>query len=198
MKKVFFALILIIAFNSGLFCQNRADGNAEKKVTFQLSPIPLAVSLLADMIVSDDNINSFVYMMDLENQIKLSNSFNLSFTLGFFIDDMRKNDSMYEINFSPMLIYRPARTGIKGFYLSIFPTVGWYYEKNKTAADVQSILIGFGFNTGYKWVFDNGFTMQLGPGIGRLWSVQDISGNNNFLLRYLHFHLIDFKLGYSF
>ena len=60
---------------------------------------------------------------------------------------------------------------------------------------------------GYKWIFNNGFTIQLGTGIGQTWNVKN--GHLSYFEFILHsdgrldlpnfdYHILDFKIGFSF
>jgi hypothetical protein len=58
---------------------------------------------------------------------------------------------------------------------------------------------------GYKWVFNSGFTMQLGGGVGKTFSIPKKQDGDSFInsdgrITVIHTDLfiLDFKLGYSF
>jgi len=64
-------------------------------------------------------------------------------------------------------------------------------------------LLGIGFSAGYQWIFRNGFTISLGGGGQKIWSIA--SNKNTGIYREaenlfkLPFALIlTFRLGYSF
>jgi hypothetical protein len=110
-----------------------------------------------------------------------------------------------------MFIYRPFRTGLKGFYIGIYSTIGWYSTEDEYDGyeyeDYSYTLIGTGINTGYKWVFNNGFTLQLGSGIGKSWILPKglrltetghMTSDSRLMLKNFDLYIIDFKLGYSF
>jgi len=63
--------------------------------------------------------------------------------------------------------------------------------------------IGFGIETGYKWIFNNGFTIQLGGGLGKTWTIPEwdsyeyFRSDGRITLPYYDI-IFDFKIGYSF
>jgi hypothetical protein len=199
MKKslLIFALILI---NQNLFSQN-----AEKKFTIQTSPL----LWFSDIFVDDSNDTLFA--IDLEGQAKINNRVNLSLTVSFLLDshtddndDQPGKEDVYQANLKPMVIYRPFETGLKGFYLGFYPNVGFVSVKNRRESKFFTEF-GFGINWGYKWVFRHGFTMQVGNGIGKTFSVPngsreyiEINSDGRISLSHTDIYLLDFKLGYSF
>ena len=203
MKKSLFILTLILVINQNMFSQD-----AEKKFTIQSSPL----LWFSDIFVDDSNDSLFV--MDLEGQIKVNNSVNISLTLSFLLDShtneyydtvyTRQKENVYQANFKPMFVYRPFETGIRGFYLGFYPNVGFVYVENNRENQFFTEL-GFGINWGYKWVFRRGFTMQVGNGVGKTFSFPNgsreyitINSDGRISLLRTDIHLLDFKLGYSF
>ena len=202
MKKSLFILALIV-INQNMFTQD-----AEKKFTLQTSPL----LWFSDIFVDDPNDSLFI--VDLEGQLKINNSINLSLTLSFLFDShtreyfdtvyIRQKENVYQANLKPMLIYRPFETGLRGFYLGFYPNIGFVYVENSRESQFFTEF-GFGINWGYKWVFRKGFTMQVGNGIGKTFSVPDgsreyieINSDGRISLSHTDIHLLDFKLGYSF
>jgi hypothetical protein len=150
-------------------------------------------------------------MMDLEAQYKINDIYNVSFTLSFWIN---KHDTRneFEIDLKPMFIFRPFKTGLKGFYVGLYPTVGWYNCKTRDGIDYDKLftVVGFGMNTGYKFVFRRGFSLQLGTGIGKSWFIPGLpdsfltkdntfmTSDTRLITKYIDFYIMDFKIGYSF
>jgi hypothetical protein len=208
MKKILFVLTFLVIITNSIFCQNTDGEKKDKIFTLQTSPI----LFLRSLNTFGPNHNIFLDM-DLEGQYKLNDIFNLSFTISFLIVSSDNPDyyTENEISLKPMFIYRPFRTGLKGFYIGLYPTIGWLSSKNREN-DLYTI-IGFGLNTGYKWIFKNGFTLQLGTGIGKSWFIPEMpllnkfsNGNGIYLMtsdfrtimKSIDLYLIDLKLGYSF
>jgi len=156
--------------------------------------------------------------MDLEGQFKINDIFNVSLSLSYFfgevyfnyIDNYSENiDGKYiQAGIKPMFVYRPFRTGLEGIYLGIYPEIGLINRRNpyENENNYTGIEIGFGINTGYKWIFENGLTLQFGSGIGRTWlfpnknirdTLYDIKPHVRIVLGEVNI-LFDLKLGYSF
>jgi hypothetical protein len=224
MKKIRLIFALLILVNVSIFTQEQ---EIERNFTIQASPL-LFVSDLISLGIGDDT--SMFFIMDLEGQYKINDIFNISLTVSFFVNNSDVIDSVYynyyptyyeeinshnekgfQINFKPMFIYRPFRTGLKGFYVGVYPSIGWqsyeirYYGRNEGKVDNYLWTeISLGINLGYKWVFRNGFTLQLGTGIGKTWSIPEpdffsiINSDGRLTLINFDLHILDFKLGYSF
>ena len=215
MKKIFFIFAVILVINQNMFSQN-----AEKKITIQSSPL----LLFSDIFVADSDDSLFA--VDLEGQFRITSNINFSLTLSFLYDnhavdcysdyeddsdsdyyyrDNSHKENVYQANIKPMFVYRPFETGLRGFYLGFFPNVGFLYVETNPE-NLFFTEIGFGIDWGYKWIFRNGFTMQLGNGISKTFSIpegsrQYISLNSDGRISVSHstdIHLLDFKLGYSF
>jgi hypothetical protein len=207
MKKIFFIFAVMLAIHHNVFSQE-----AEKNFTSQASPLLWFIDVFSD----SDNSDDILFAMDLEGQYKINNSVNISLTLSFLINnhtiikDYEENisyqEDIYQINLKPMFVYRPFETGLKGFYLSFYPNVGLLHVENPEKNQFFTEL-GFGLNLGYKWVFSRGFTMQIGGGMGKTFSIPQgskdftyaaINSDGRISLAYTDIHLLDFKLGYSF
>jgi len=202
MKKIIliFAVILMIS-------QNAFSQNTDKKFTIQTSPF----LWFTDVITLEGDT---LFAMDVESQFKITNTTNISLTVSFLLEDSEFTEyypvessyrmNLYQINVKPMIIIRPFETGIKGFYVGFYPNVGFVnIDSNKN--DYFFTELGFGINLGYKWVFRRGFTMQLGGGIGKTFSIPKgsreyitLNSDGRLSLRYTDIQIIDFKLGYSF
>jgi len=205
MKKILFVCIVMLAVNQNIFSQKN-----DKKVTIQTSPF----LLFSDIFTGD--VNDSLFIMDLETQFKASNYSNISITLSFLYNDRIVNnydysspnnsnykETYYQIGFKPMYVHRPFGTGLRGFFIGFYPNLGFRLN----AVDEKNTLyteVGFGLNLGYKWVFDSGFTMQFGGGVGKTFSFPkkpaiDVFINSDGRLTLVNSDFsIDFKLGYSF
>ena len=206
MKKFFFCIILL-AITQNIFSQNSG-----RKWTVQFSPF----LMFSDIFI--ENAGDSLIIMDLEGQYKINNSSNISLTLSFLYNDRTYRsydidspieniykENYYQVGFKPMYIHRPFETGLRGFYLGIYPNLGFRFSKvdenNKFFTE-----LGFGFTLGYKWIFRSGLTMQLGTGIGKTFSIpaktmiHDGFINSDGRITRLHtdITICDFKIGYSF
>ena len=216
MKKSSLILALLLLVNINIFTQE-----ANHKFTIQTSPH----LYLADLIYYGvaGGIDDIFFIMDLEGQYKINNMINISLTAAFYINSYQYSDfghKEFQMIFKPMFIYRPLRTGLKGFYLGLYPNVGWFshnrwnsynyygYYGDSSDTNVLAALLGVGITTGYKWVFKNGFTLQLGAGISKTWVLpkqnsQDYysevyNADGSLKLENYDLQLLDLKLGYTF
>jgi hypothetical protein len=222
MKKIFFVLILVVMVNTVVFSQNTENENVERKFTIQTSP----GLFLIDLIRFGIDIEAPFFIMDIEGQYKINDMFNVSLTLSFLVDNITLYGTIYyydpiyytenysyeekvfQVNLKPMFIYRPFQTGLKGFYIGFYPNIGWQSLNSSKYEDGSWTEIGFGINTGYKWIFNSGFTLQLGAGIGKTWSIPkkpdsttyyySINSDGRITLKNFDLLIIDLKLGYSF
>lgn len=220
MKKLIFIFLLILVFTINIYGQELENQELEnlelknlelKRVTIQTSPI----LLFSDVIFMEED--RFLFAMDLESQFLLSRYNSLSLTLTFItgnntINVYNHEISSYEnlkeyytqINLTPMLIHRPFGTGIWGFYIGIYPNVGIIFINEESKDNAFYTELGFGMKMGYKWVFNSGFTIQIGGGMGKNYVlpnkpdryISEIGGTIKESSTELH--LIDFKLGFSF
>ncbi|MCL2175439.1 MAG: hypothetical protein FWB73_05270 [Treponema sp.] len=201
MKKYFICLILAVVINIGfLYAQDDVlSDEVNRKFTIQTSPCFYLIDLFSV------GMGSFL-LMDAECQYKINDLFNVSLTFSFLTFFY---DKVYQIHLKPMFIIRPLKTGLKGFYISLFPIVGilgngiynYYYDTYEKEVYSE---IGLGFNMGYKWIFKKGFTIQLGGGVGKTWVVpskfyinNSFSSDGRIFLEFFDVN-IDFKIGYSF
>ena len=199
MKKILLTVTLIILVSAGLPAREKEK---ERRLTLQTSPI----FLLTDLFVFAVSDEFSFFIMDLEGQYKINNIFNVSLTSAFFVfnnPDNLEGGNGFQFILKPMFIYRPFRTGLEGFYLGLYSNVGWQSENSSDEKD-SWIEIGFGIGTGYKWVFRNGFTLQLGTGMGKTWTLSDrdsysiFSSDGRIAMPNLDIQIIGLKLGYSF
>ena len=199
MKKIVLIFIVVLAASQNLFSQER-----DRKVTIQTNPL----LLFSDINVVDGDS---LFAVDLEGQFKLTNYSNIAVTLSFLTC---KNTfgryepyvrNVYQADLKPMYIYRPFGTGIKGLYLGFYPHFGFMYVNDNKEKDQLFFEYGFGINLGYKWVFNSGFTLQLGGGIGKTFSSPEkkeeyvpMNSDGSITMGRTYIQLMDFKLGFSF
>ena len=192
-KKIFFIFAVMLAISQNVFSQD-----AERKVTIQASPLLWFIDVF-----NDDSNDDILVAMDVEGQFKITNSVNFSLTFSSLINNHYK-EYIYQLNLKPMIIFRPFETGLKGFYIGFYPNVGVLHVEN-IKEDRFFTELGFGINLGYKWIFKRGFTMQIGGGMGKSFSIPKgskkyipINSDGSIPLTYTDIQLLDFKLGYSF
>ena len=195
MKKLSLIVILILVSVALVFGQEK-----ERKFSVLTNPIFLFASF-----TSLGFTDEYDLIMDLEGQYKINDLLNISLTASFQISNNSEEErEAFQINFKPMLIFRPIRTGLRGFYTGIYSIVGWNSYKNRWD-EISSTEFGLGASVGYKWIFKSGFSMQAGTGIGKTWYFNgeksdffDINCDGRISTSRLDVYLIDFKMGYSF
>jgi len=210
MKKLFFILAFVFVLNQSIFSQDQDTEQKqykERKVTIQVNPLLWFIDIFSDE-------NSLLFAMDLESQFKVTDGINISLDFSFLFYDNTTaknyeyytgdNEKIYQMSLKPMFIYRPFETGLKGFYIGLYPNIGLLHVENDEKNQFYAEL-GFGLNLGYKWVFKRGFTMQLGCGAGKTFRIPKdttkyllINSDGSIALTYTDIQLLDFKIGYSF
>ena len=192
MKKVILILFLMF-FTFSLFAEIPEIVN-EQKISFQASPFLLGFYIFS--ILADDGEYAFPISFDI--LYTLNKYFILSIAPSFYIGNMEEfgytlgqnsgryiliGDKQLSISMSPGLLFKPFGTMIKGWYIGTDLGIG--FNKN-ISTDEYSLILNISGNTGYTWVFRNGFTISLG-------------GYISYGLSYgIAFNIFDLKMGYSF
>ena len=175
----------------------------DRKVTIQASPSAFAFNVITVGYLAG------AYYMDLDFQFKISDVVNLSLLT------VASYSYSFDMLFKPTLIFRPLKTGLKGFYLGFYPTIGFskdygygWYDDDFSFNNNYCIQLGAGVNVGYKWILKNGFTIQLGTGIEKTWRNQNyqweyysweyLSPDTWLELELYKVQIVDFKIGFSF
>ena len=197
MKKIIFIVIFAIITNAILF--------GERKFTLQTSPSTLFAPLTS-LAAATPYDNTFVLPIDLEIQYMINDRFNLSLKpmlYYFSYDEASTFLKIIEINFKPMLIFRPFKTGLKGYYIGLYQYTCFNSIEDEDD-NISFTLIGVGIDTGYKWIFKSGFTLQFGCGFGKSWFLQKVSydvfmtADPRIIIDNFMDFSIDIKIGYSF
>jgi len=199
MKKCFFFIcLMVLGYN--VFCQSE-----ENQFTVQTNITYLLCNILFNTL---DNSAQTFFIMDIEGQYRINDSFNFSLTLSLLNSNysLYDEENILELSMKPMLVWRPFKTGIRGFYLGLFPSIGIISYKNSIWEGLShkkdSYLlaeIGCGGSIGYKWVLKKGFTMQLGCTFEQTFIVpkeREYSDSYNSLMTFIN--IISFKMGYTF
>jgi hypothetical protein len=224
MKKVLLLLIFVSLITSNVFAKDilfdyrKTRENPENyDFTTEIDKENI-FSLQSSLLILLFNIYSLgddlgIFALDFEGQYKINDIYNLSLTTSFLINFNRYSGNNYQVVFKPMFIYRPYKTGLSGFYFGLYSNIGWISETGFDGWNTSigwggdrrtSLQIGVGFNTGYKWIFNNGFTLQLGTGIGKTFDIPgryhytELNSDGRFTFPGFDMHILDFKLGYSF
>ena len=239
MKRITGLLFFVLVVSSSLFANEyesdenignnvALEENRERRFSFMTSPMILLNNFSGHTTSVSAIGNLRWFYMDMEFQYGINETFNFSLTTAFSIRSFATWDDRhvtYQFILKPMLIYRPFRTGLDGFYIGWYSNIGWQQIQKSEQIfwnlyTHNFMQVGTGLNVGYKWIFRNGFTVQLGTGIGKTWNipnhnpvqigrsigihrrifqfrgVDQADGRRTF--DYLDFRILDFKLGFSF
>ncbi len=201
-KTWLFIFILITFFSIQAFSR-------EKKFSIQTSPLFLVNDIA--YLSADNDWQTNVVLADLEFQFAVSRYFNISLTYMFYfenymdsyLEDSRgrydeKYGQQYQCMIMPALIYRPFGKGLKGMFISAYPIAGYSYVSTEYLDDSFAHL-GAGFRAGYQWVFKQGFTIQLGMGADKTWTIASEDNKGTYREKdEWHYADLPFDLGFTF
>ena len=209
MKRFLWVSIFFMLISSGVFAQGlyltqnenqeyienydiSPEAARERRFSLQTSPFHHLINIIAF------GVGESLFALNLEGQYKISDLTNISLEISFFIDRGWYSQAVIK----PMVILRPFRTGLEGFYVGFYSNLGWVRETTGWFTQRRIGQFGLGFNTGYKWVFDNGFTLQLGTGLGRTFNndafFEILNADGRLTLPRFDFQILDLKIGFSF
>jgi len=225
MKKALILLFIISMLTQAAFSQDdnssqekvqeTVKAKKEKTVSILINPL----LLFSDLLVSDYNYDSsYIYMFDVETQIRLSGYSNLSFSVSllfaeynystYYYDSyysITRKDNIFQICFKPMFIHRPFGRGLRGFFLGFYPHITYTSVKDNFNDIYNYFDIGAGMSIGYKWTFRSGFTLQTGFGLGKSFPLSKerytqlgINADGRLMANSTDIQLLEFKIGYSF
>ncbi|MDR0290573.1 MAG: hypothetical protein LBI06_06525 [Treponema sp.] len=211
MKKAILLCAGILIFSHSVFGQDKGQAT-DPKVTIQVNPfLPFVGFVFGE--------GESRFLLEVETQFKITSKLNLAFGVSWLwgrtVYDEYVPYDRYEtheegtlqVRFKPMLIYRPFERGLRGFFVGFYlPNVGFIYTYND---DVEKWYpeIGSGIHLGYKWILRNGFTMQIGGGVGQS-IILPVKSNNDINMTLnsdgslragsTDVYILEFKMGYSF
>jgi len=197
MKKLFYILTFTFLVNNILISEE-----IDRKVTIQTNPVYYLIDLFSV------GAGEFL-IMDLEGQYKINDLCNVSLSISYLQYIYRyEYGNSFQIFFKPMFIFRPLKTGLEGFFIGLSPIIGFfdygqYNYINDNYEKIKYTEIGFGVETGYKWIFSKGFTIQIGGGLGKTWTLTEWDRSGDFrsdgrIILPNYDVIFDFKIGYSF
>lgn len=198
---------------ASLFAQKR-DAN----YSLQTNPVSVLGELL--LLRSGDPL---IYL-DINSEFALQNKISIAVSTALLVVPLGGIFGMYSL--SPAFVYYPAGVRMSGWFISgtlyftyygipdisapgetseferqieeFFPSVQdmWHGESSKT------FTVGIGAGTGYKWIWDNGFTMTLGFNFGKSYASNVLAAFLPTPDWWIHLGAIDIKpvllIGYSF
>jgi hypothetical protein len=219
MKKLII-LFCLMSVTISVFAQ-ASDIENERRFSIQVNPIVL-VGDIAVLAMPKDN-GKYGFSTAFEFQYALNKYLSLSieprfgmgkgirFSYGYgssgpFLNGDKDKEEYIYLALNPGLLYKPFGTMLEGWYVGVFPTVGWrnvtrdVYDSNPSIND-NFLIAGIAGGSGYQWVFNNCFTLSAGAAVGKTWDI----GNNKNTGTYedkskVFFDIIslDLKVGYSF
>jgi len=173
-KKITLIMVLVIISASII--------NAQEKYSFQVKPFMYIFSGVLS--VYNENPS---YTVDIEFQYAINNDFTLfinpSFVNAFSFLTVKTawsgssgSNEHYDttfyscngLNLITGLLYRPFGSGLRGLYFGGFPVIGWGYISINNEKIRDFFNFGYMIETGYEWIFKNGFTITLGAGISKI------------------------------
>jgi len=130
--------------------------------------------------------------IDLSYEYSINNSMGVGVSTFFRVDQPEDDFKRFAITpFVRQYFFNNMDFGQKGFYIEAF---GQYTngkrERNNEGLVEEFDDFGIGFGGGLKWLTNNGFSLDIGAGVGRNFSVKD--GAPDFFLRW------GIQLGYRF
>jgi len=217
MRKVLAALIVILAVYP-VFAQDEDENEyanvkkkssvANKSVTIQTNPfLPFS-----DLFTEE---NAIQVAFSLESQFKVSGRSNIGVEASILYNNedvagypdegtAGYNRQRIQIGLRPMYILRPFNTGIRGFYIGIYPHFGFLrIQEDKEVSYYGEI--GFGMDSGYKFVLRSGLTMQIASGVSKTYGIPKRpddypifnSDGRIGVTSTTELRILDFKVGYS-
>jgi hypothetical protein len=185
------------------------SGENEKKFSIQVDPIIYAIDIAYFFVDTDSK--TFAFATDVEFQYAIDKNFGISVsnTLFFenYLDSFLENSNgrfdedygfQFQCMFNPALLYKPFGTWMKGMYVSALPIIGWTHVSTKHLDDSFTHL-GLGLSSGYQWIFKNGFTVQLGAGMSKAWTIPFKNNKGSYRVEdEWHLFGLPFDLNYTF
>ena len=226
--KYLLVIVLLVFIVTFTFSQEEKEFN----YSFQTSPLMYLIYLISLGI--DHQPGTYQIPFEFEFQYAINNYLNISINpifnygkyggyVGFSGGNYGSTDTMYNvknINFSiiPGLLYRPLGTRLKGFYIGLFVPLGYEQLKSESyirdfgygwtesgeAINDKFFEIGVGISSGYQWIFRNGFTISLGLGGQKTWSIASknntgsYTGGPEYLFKLPFQITLPIRIGYSF
>jgi hypothetical protein len=194
------------------------------KFTMQFSPPMMVISTFGLLFATEDGILDFPILVGFEMQYAVTKTFTLSleprygmghyqywfyrYMFGYGCNGvvLANHDGRFLFfTLNPGFVFKPQGESLHGFYIGIYPTIGWrktvFFSNLKNSSVTDNFIIwGITFGMGYQWVFKSGFSIALGGSIGRTYDIasnDNIGRYDNSLRAFVDFSP-NFKLGFSY
>ncbi len=212
MKRVMIAFLIFIFFVSTI---SLSAAETERRFSIQTNPLYIISDVIYPFLDNEDQTNCFA--MNLEAQYSLNKRFffslnnNISYEnylTSYYQDSSGRFNKSFAQQFQyiaePEFVYKLSASYLQGFYVGVAPRIGFTHVSSSKIDDSFFILGGCVIS-GYQWITKNGFTIQLGAGIGRSWiipfgnNVSVYDQRNEWHLFNLPFDIpLKLQIGYSF
>jgi hypothetical protein len=218
-QKILTVLFLVFILSS-------VSAQAENDFTFSFQANPFIYLMDFISLGIDDDSETYAVALEFEFQYAINSFLNVSIAPQFVLDkdwyiQYSDGDTYYAKQYQFIItlgvLYRPFNTRLKGMYIGTYIPIGfsnisvegytknWGYGFMETVPSMNDYftLLGFGLSAGYQWIFRNGFTISLGAGGQKIWSIASKNNIGTYReaenLFKLPFALtLTFRLGYSF
>ena len=214
MNKFILILFLLINLHTVHSQENKQRANA-----FLINPLIPVLNIYQNALfkVFDPTMYYFYFTFDYQRAINN----NVSFTVSPLFGTARLNNramttdldgvilsqedeiwTEYEYNLRLGIEFRPLKMGLENVYIGLYPYFGFLHIYHDNYRDAY-FNIGLFSMAGYQWIFNNGFLIKLGGGVGYDWLLP-FSGNGGekrtieYLFDLPFNLLIDFSIGYAF
>ena len=217
MKKMTLAIVFSLVITISVSAQH------ENTYSFQANPI----YYLGNILNLTKNYGSYNISAEFEFQYAINNYFNISVNpifnfdkrvYGWYFNGQTVYSSEYQFLVVPGLLFRPFQSRLKGMYIGAhFPigfinwrntgksNFGYSIYGNGYAYDTKKrndyfFLLGISASMGYQWIFKNGFTISLGAGGRKIWTMNNTGNLGDYdPIYYWPFRFgLTFRMGYSF
>jgi len=219
MKKIGCIIALLFVIQHGLVHSEELD----KKYSIQFNPLLIITDVI--MGANDMERYSFYFIFDFQTALNdhwnfvirpnifMSNDFRIPSFVGevfggstMVLKNNRSTGKDLFLSVMPGVLYRPAGRGLRGIYFGLYPNIGWEKLTIKSGNSFYTetiednfLILGARIETGYSWIYNNGFSITLGGGLERNWGVEmgEVRGEYE-TSKYLYKVRLNTMLGYSF
>lgn len=179
-KTVLLCVVLVVV----AFASNAQD---QRRFSIQINPVLCSLYYISGLARPEPQ-----FFVDFDFHAKLTDHFTLfvnptcySWDIGWESTYRRSNGygmfgetwesyPFMTFNVSGGLLYRPTGSGLSGWFIGVYPLVGYTIITDKT--NDRFINAGGMADFGYEWIFKNGFMLTLGGGLGYIHSIP-LNGN---------------------